>query len=303
MEAFPEIPELADAPEVVEQGHCWVTELVDGDPIRFRLGGDGRLEFGDRRRTFGTNPPPEYGYAADHVRETLDREALTAAVEDPGDYTFFAVGTRRRAIDYDWDRIPPVLGTDVYDGHEERFRPPDAVHGIFERLGLAPVNPLDREVTARDFDPECYATTDSAWYDGPANGVVIHNKAGGRAKRYHPAFGSSGPGGGNDPGTGSGPGGRNESGHGGVGDPGGEDDPTANRAGEYDDAAELAREFATADRIDEALETHDAADAVDRVFAVVVRAAHPHVFGRGGVDVDELRSAVASRVYRRVGNG
>lgn len=285
MEAFPEIPELADAPEVVEQGHCWVTELIDGDPVRFRLHGDGRLEFGDRRRTFGTDVPPEYEYAARHVRENLEREALAAAVAAPADYTFFAVGTRRRTVNYDWDRIPAVLGTDVHDGREDRYRPPDAVHGIFERLGLAPVNPLDREVAARDFDLEHYAAPDSAWYDGPARGVVFHNKAGGRAKRSHPAFGSNGT----------------EGGHGSEADPGSEDRPPVNRAGEYDDAADLARAFATTDRIEEALAAHDATDAVDRVFAVVVRAAHPHVFGRGGVDVDELRSAVASRVYRRVG--
>lgn len=271
MEQFPEIPDLADAPAVVERGHVWVTELVAGDPLRFRVLADGRVEFGDRQRVFGTSVPPEREFAARHVRTSLDRRALAAAVEDPTDYTFFAVATRRKGLDYDWERLPPVVGVGVHDGRAGTLRPPDAAHGIFDRLGLAPVEPVAREVAARDFDADDYATPGSAYHDGPAKGVVIANKAGGLARRHNPAF----P----------------------------DEDSATGRPGSYDSADELAAAFATDERIRRALEEHDAADAADAVYDLVVCAAHPHVFGRGGVDRERLRSAVATRVYERVGDG
>jgi len=49
-------------------------------------------------------------------------------------------------------------------------------------VGLDSVNAVEREVNARDFDPEAYAIPDSAWRDGPAAGVVVRNKRQGRGK-------------------------------------------------------------------------------------------------------------------------
>jgi len=265
---YPEIPPLSEASEVVERGHCWITELVDGDHLRFRLRADGRIEFGDRRRTFGGDPPATYGYAVRHVRSSLDRERLRAAVEDVADYVFFGVATRRRRIDYDWERLSPVVGIDVWDAGAGSFRPPDAVEGIFDRLGIAPVNAIVRERNARDFDPEVDTVTESAWYDGPALGVVIRNKAGGRAKRYHPAF---------------------------EGETGTAVDLDA------ESAADLAATVVSDERVRRALsETGDPDVAVDRLYDLTVRAAHPLVLG-GGIDRGELRSAVAERVHRTAG--
>lgn len=59
---------------------------------------------------------------------------------------------------------------------------------MFERLGLQPVNAVERELPARDFDPDSYTVPDSAWYDGPAEGVLVRNKRGDRASLRHPDF-------------------------------------------------------------------------------------------------------------------
>jgi hypothetical protein len=75
----------------------------------------------------------------------------------------------------------------VWSADRDRFRPPDAVEAIFERVGLQPVNAVERERNARDFDPESYTLPESAWYDGPAAGVVVRNKRGGRALLRNPA--------------------------------------------------------------------------------------------------------------------
>jgi len=44
------------------------------------------------------------------------------------------------------------------------------------------VNVFEREIRARDFDPQSYSVPPSKWYDGPAAGVIIWNKKGERAK-------------------------------------------------------------------------------------------------------------------------
>jgi len=178
MKQFPPLPEIDDAPSgLLAEGHLWTAELVDGGPLRFRLAGGG-IEFGDRDGAFGPEVPPPYRLAAVHVRAELDRAALSAAAPDVDEVVLFGVSTHRRRVDYEFDRLPPFLGTDVWTG--DRYLPPDGVERTFERLGLEPINTFDRELRARDFDPEAYGFPESAWYDGPAAGVVVRNKRGGR---------------------------------------------------------------------------------------------------------------------------
>ena len=194
MKRYPPIPRLADAPDgLFESGHLWLTEKVDGDLLRVQLRANGLIRFGDRDRVYEDPEaiPEPYGHAVRHVRERLDREALGAAVDDVESVVLFGVATHRRRIEYDWDRLPSFLGVGVCSGEEGSFRPPDAAEGIFDRLGLEAVNAVERERNTRDFDPDSYAVPESAWYDGPAAGVVVRNKKGGRAKLIHPAFDES----------------------------------------------------------------------------------------------------------------
>ena len=189
MHSFPSLPHADDGPaELFESGHLWLLESVVGAPLRFRLLESGLVEFGDTDRVYGgpDDCPPQYRHAVRHVRETLDREALRAAVGDVEAITFFGQATQYRGVSYDWARTPSFLGTEIWSADAEQFRPPDAVDGIFDRLGLAAVNPLAQEVRARDFDPATYEVPDSAWYDGPAAGVVIRDKSGHRARLPNP---------------------------------------------------------------------------------------------------------------------
>ena len=189
MKEYPQVPRPADAPvRLFAEGHLWVLEHVDGGLLRFQVRGDNAVRFGDRTTVHGDieSVPLPYRSAVRHVQAHLDREALRAAVDDPGRVVFFAVSTHRRAVPYDFDRLPPALGLDIWDG--DRFLTPDAVHQIFDRLGLEPVPAVERELPARDFDPDRYTVPGSAWYDGPAAGVVVCNKRGDRARLLHPEF-------------------------------------------------------------------------------------------------------------------
>ena len=189
MHPFPSVPHVDDAPdELLESGHLWLLEAVVGAPLRFRLLESGLVEFGDADRVYEgpDDLPPQYGHAVRHIQTSLDREALRAAVDDVEAVVFFGQATQYRGVDYDWARMPSFLGSEIRSADAERFRPPDAVDGIFDRLGLDPIAPIEQEVRARDFDPANYEIPESAWCDGPAAGVVIRDKSGHRARLPNP---------------------------------------------------------------------------------------------------------------------
>ena len=193
MKSFPPTPPVADASDELLSGHLWLLELIDGRPLRFQLQDSGLLRVGDREMVYDdpeTIPLP-FRQAVAHIRDSLDREALRAAVDDVEAVTFFGVATTRESVPYDLESMPPFLGTDVWAADSETCHSPDAADGIFRRLGLAPVNTFQREVNARDFTPDAYEIPTSAWYDGPAAGVVIRNKQGQRGQLSNPAVAAS----------------------------------------------------------------------------------------------------------------
>ncbi|WP_253736901.1 RNA ligase family protein [Halohasta salina] len=271
MHPFPSVPHIDDAPtELLESGHLWLLEAVAGAPLRFRLLESGLIEFGDANRVYETpdDLPPQYGHAVRHVQDTLDREALRAAVDDVEAITFFGQATQYRGVDYDWERMPSFLGTDIWAADTERFRPPDAVDGIFDRLGLDAVTPIAQEVRARDFDPASYKIPESAWYDGPAAGVVIRDKSGHRGRLPNPDV---------------------------------DDEPTA-----PDDvtAVDLADRYGSDERLArlrERLRTEGQSVTVDalleRILESALRELDPRLF-ETGVDRGAVRSELAGRVQR-----
>lgn len=183
MKEYPAIPEIGDA-DAEFAGHLWLLEAVEGSRLRFQLRDSGEIRFGGAQRPYPDidSVPRQCRRAVRHVRERLDRAALRAAVDDATALTFVGRATHRERIDYDWSRLPPFLGLDVYHAGAEAFRPPDAVQGIYDSLGLDPVNAVERERHSRDFDPGSYAMPESAWYDGPVAGIVIRDKRGERAQ-------------------------------------------------------------------------------------------------------------------------
>lgn len=272
MKTYPPLPHIEDAPGDRFEGHLWILEKVDGAHLRFQLRESGRIRFGGRDRVYNDSEaiPEPYQHAVRHVRERLDRTALRDAVDNVESVVFFGEAMHRHTIDYDWDRIPSFLGFDVWSATDEAFLGPDVVKQVFERTGLQAVNAVERELPARDFDPGTYTVPQSAWYDGPAEGVVVRSKTGQRAQLLHPDFQES-----------------NE------------------KATVEIDASsdELAERYATAERFEKLaadIERNDGAVDFDRLYdralEDITREAHPTLY-RGSQDVElgEFRSAVAAR--------
>ncbi|USZ67874.1 RNA ligase family protein [Halorussus salilacus] len=282
MKQYPEIPRAEEAPDLFEGGHLWLQEKIDGAHLRFQLRESGLLRFGDRTRVFGEEVPGPYRHAARHVRENLDRAALREAVSEPEGFVFFGEATHAHRIEYDWDRMPSFLGFDVWSARKEAFLPPDAVEKIHRRLGLHPVDTFEKEVRATDFDPGSYEIPTSEWYDGPAAGVVVRNKTGGRAQIPNPA----------------------------VPDADGADPVDTAETDPIDaDPDALAEEYATDERFEavaSALRESDRPvtfDAVyDRVVERIFREEHARLFeDRADLDVRAFKSAVAARTQEYLG--
>ena len=271
MKEFPSYPPPADAPpDLLERGHLWLHELVDGAPFRFHPLDDGRLRFGDEVRTFGDSPP-EYDHVVRYLRENFDREALRAAVDDVESVVFFGRAMHRRGVDYDWASTPNFLGVDVWSATADAYLRPDRVEKIYRRLGLTPVNVVRAELRAADFAPERYTFPPSEWYDGPAAGVLLRNKTGHRARLDNPDVGSE----------------------------------TNGRDSDRVDSGEtFARDQATSARLETVANRLQADDRpvtfdtlYERAVETIVRAHHDRLFdGRDDVDMRAFRSAVAEQV-------
>lgn len=275
MKTPPPTPPIDEAPEALtETGHLWLLESIDGAPFRFQVQESGLIRFGDDERVFHPEEiPVEYHHAVRHVREHLDREALRNAVDDVEEFVFFGTATYRRDIDYDWERLPSFLGTDVWSAADGRFLTFDTVENALERLGLDAVNAFERELPARDFDPDGYDVPESAWYDGPAAGVVVRNKRGERGRIASSAI------------------------------------EIADTESIEQPAEEVAAERATDERfetVERRLQQRNEAVTVDalaeRVFEAVVREGYrPLVQGPERVDMEDLRAAVATRARAYLG--
>ncbi len=184
MKQYLSIPSVDTAPDsLLQRGHLWIQEKIDGGGVRFQLQSTGMIRLGNRERVYKADDVPlSHQHLLRHLRENLDREALRAAVGDVESVVFFGDATVKRTINYDWERTPSFLGYDIWFADEERFLPPDAVEQVYETLGLHSVNTFQKEVRAVDFDPNSYEIPNSNWYDGPAAGVVLRNKTGDRAE-------------------------------------------------------------------------------------------------------------------------
>jgi hypothetical protein len=267
MRAFPPLPDVADAPSSLLDGHLWLQEYVAGGGLRFQLQESGLLVFGDEDRVFDDEVPLGYRAAVRHVREHFDREALRAAIEDVEAVTFSGVATRDEGVTYDWDDLPAFLGFDVHDGRDDDCLPPDAVERLYDELGLAPLNAVQKEVRGADFDPATYDTPDSAWRDGRAAGVFVRNKTGDRAKLLAATDDATPP------------------------------QPTR-------ETSELADALVTDRRVARARDsvTTGGTDAVaERVLEIVAREAYATILGDdASVDRDDFESAVGERTRRRL---
>ena len=275
MKRFPETPALDEIDGL--SGHVWVQELPTGGEFRFQVTASGFVRFGTAEQSFDgvDSVPPPYRRAARTITEQLDRDALRAAATDPSAVTFYGIATWNDGVEYPWASVPPFVGTDVWSTAKETFLSPDAATGVFDRLGLAALPAIEKELPAAhadfgQFDNDA-GFPDSEWRDGTAAGVLIRDKSGGRAEVWR------------------------------------DHDTASASAIAQQSATELAATYATERRIRQTIETLERSGQPltvesirDRLVADVTREEYVDLYPDGTfvASLDAFRSAVAERVQQ-----
>jgi len=268
----PETPALADTDAF--SGHVWVQELPTGGQFRFTVAPSGFVTFATPDESFETaaSVPVSFRRAAHHIETRLDRDALTAATAATDDITFCGIATRNEGVAYDWDALAPFVGTDVWSGRHGQYLSPDAATGVFDRLGLPTLPAIEKEQPAAHTDltrfTEPATVPPSAWRDGPAAGVLVRDKDGGRGAAWAvEASDTSSP--------------------------------------DQQSASALAATYATADRIEQTVQAMagdgtSVSEIRDRLVADIAREAYVELFAGGAFvgPLADFESAVAERVQR-----
>lgn len=258
-------------------GHIWVQELPTGGTFRFQVAPSGFVTFATPAESFDAAAavPAPFRLAAHQIDTQLDRDAFQAATDTPEAITFCGIATRNEGIEYDWETLPPFVGTDVWSGETETWLSPDAATGVFERLSLPTLAAIEKESPAAHTDLTRFedpaSAPESAWRDGPVAAVLIRDKSGGRASVpcLEPSVPSS---------------------------------TDANQT-----ASDLAASYATTARIQETITAMRGGDCSlsvdvirDRLVATLAREAYADLFPNGecSTSLAAFESAVAQRVQR-----
>jgi len=174
---------LIEYPKIKRLGHednkhiwdcvVYVEEKVDGANFRFGVDDSGKLHFGTRNVDLTDvqeeQYPKRFRRAIEYVKELAPK--LTRG------YIYFAEYMIPHTIQYNWDKVPILVGFDIYDTHAKRFLPYHEKVSEFERVGIEVV-PL---VTVLDTKPSVEQLNKiipkSKYYSGLAEGVVFKNYA------------------------------------------------------------------------------------------------------------------------------
>lgn len=205
MKKFPKIKRLGHTENngLLESNneHITVQEKLDGANFRFTLEQnldeeyhteDRELVFGSRNVEYKNERDTDdtFQHAIDYVRENVDIPRLEYLQANCGELTVFGEAMHSHTIDYDWVNTPSFIG---YSIHSKTNGFIDALRSIkfidFIGLPTTRIHPVD--VVMDGFDcPE------SAFYDGPAEGVVVKNDETGqvakvRSKEFKEMHGAS----------------------------------------------------------------------------------------------------------------
>lgn len=162
----------------------FLQEKMDGANMRFMIK-DGNIIFGSRTQQLTSdkgdddNVAKNFKRCVEHIRSKL-LELEPSHLNSLESYIFFGECMVRHTMPYDWEKIPPFLGFDIYKIKDEVFMNQDVAKQMFEEMGLSFVPILKvvkggeiTEFTDNDVPISAYASPSSK--DQQAEGVVFKN--------------------------------------------------------------------------------------------------------------------------------
>lgn len=176
---------LNDEDEIV------IKEKIDGANFRFYITQEGEVMFGSRTQHLqegkGHKYAKQFKRCIAYVKERLEDKDLGFFAG----LIFYGENCVKHTLHYDWDKIPPFLGFDVYNTKTNEYMPWGAAELAFEAIGLPTVKTLHR-ITAKearqlDINDEWVPITKYPPQAKPnmkAEGVVFVNDNNGMRAKY-----------------------------------------------------------------------------------------------------------------------
>ena len=176
---FPKYPKIRrlghDETKGILDGTITIEEKLDGSNFRWMLNDD-KWWFGSRNTRLGNENNKIGGMfekAVNYIK-TLQKDTMKDIIKTYGNLVMYGENMVPHTIkDYYWDRMPPVVGFDIFSIKDDRFFDNKTKREIFDKLGVDVV-PLIYEGGADGAD-DYITIPKSAWRDGNAEGIVIKN--------------------------------------------------------------------------------------------------------------------------------
>ncbi len=160
-----------------------IQEKVDGANFRFFITKEGNVIFGSRSQELGEDKEHKYEKTFQRCIKFIKEKwgKVIDIAPDLSHLIFYGECIVKHTMDYDWEKIPPYLGFDIYDIKAEKYLNYEDVKRIFStnlNIEMVPLIKLckAKEITDvnDDFVPKSkYASISSK--DQQAEGIVFKN--------------------------------------------------------------------------------------------------------------------------------
>ncbi len=174
-----------------------IQEKVDGANFRFFITKEGNVIFGSRSQELGEDKDHKYEKNFQRCIKFIfekieDLKKDGGKLDEIHNFIFYGECMVKHTMNYDWEKIPPFLGFDVYDASPNRpncYLHYKEAENLFKSMGLEFV-PIIKECKAKDikkvdddFVPESkYASISSE--DKQCEGIVFKNYSKGIFAKY-----------------------------------------------------------------------------------------------------------------------
>jgi len=196
-----------DVEGIFTSGTLYLVEKLDGGNFRFLLydsrldheysdevaecdPSDGDLVFASKNVVRGPSSidPEEvegnFWRAINCLNTDVDRDALREAHDEYGALTLYAENMVRHSLDYDWSRVPPLIGFDIYQHTTGEFLSLPEAKDVFEDIGLSFAPVVEGPVPADELSHTDIEVPNSEYRDGEAEGVIVRNEDRGERAKY-----------------------------------------------------------------------------------------------------------------------
>ena len=165
--------------EGILEGVLLIEEKVDGANYRVMLNDEGKWVFGSRNCTLGKEGDKIGGNFERAVKwflENVSRDKMVELERKFGKLILCLENCVKHTIDYDWSKIPPVLGYDVWSIRDERFLNQHDKTEVLTSLNIPSVPYITSGVWGKDIlDNNLKNIPKSMFREGVAEGITIKN--------------------------------------------------------------------------------------------------------------------------------